>query len=275
MTKYKMIAIDLDGTLLKDDKTISLANMRALLDAMKAGVRICVSTGRAWPGAKAFVKQIDCNAPVITSNGAMLIDSATDEIIYECTLDKEIAKAVYDLGNEFDMSQIVWAKNILYGNKLNNRLYDYSNRFGKMPPLKVTDFGELNDGGILKLLWYDEPERISKVLSELRSGKYPALAGTDKVTVCTSNDNFLEFFSPLVSKAEGLNRIVNKYGIDSGEVIAIGDGGNDIEMLHWAGLGVAMGNASDAVKAEADTVTDTNEQDGVAKVIKKYIFEEM
>ena len=267
MTKYKMIAIDLDGTLLKDDKTISLVNMRALLDAMKAGVRVCVSTGRAWPGARAFARQIGCNAPVITSNGAMLVNSETEEILYECTLAPEIARDLYALGNELGMSQIVWAKNILYGNRLDARLYDYGNRFGKMEPRKVFDFDELNANGILKILWYDEPERISSIQKEV-CARLPK----GDVTVCTSNAEFLEFFSSKVSKAEGLNKIIDMYGIDASEVIALGDGSNDIEMLRWAGLGVAMWNAADSVKAEANVVTDTNEADGVAKIIREYIL---
>lgn len=268
MTEYKMIAIDLDGTLLKKDKTISLANMRALLDAMKAGVRICISTGRAWPGAKAFVRQIGCNAPVITSNGAMLIDSSDESIMYECTLAPEVARTVYDIGNELDMTQIVWSKNVLYCNKLNAKSNDYGQRFGKMEPQKVTDFDRINAEGILKILWFDEPGRISEVQKDLGTRI------TGDVNICTSNIDLLEFFSSKVSKAAGLDRISSMYGIDSGEVIALGDGHNDIEMLHWAGLGVAMGNATDSVKAEADIVTDTNEEDGVAKIIRKYILEE-
>lgn len=272
MKKNKMVAIDLDGTLLKDNKTISFTNMRALLDAMKAGVRICISTGRAWPGAKAFARQTGCNAPVITSNGAMLVNADTEEILYECTLKPEIARAVYDLGNELGMSQIVWAKNILYGNRLDGKLYDYGNRFGKMEPRKVTDFDELNRNGILKILWYDEPERISEVRENLCKRPNGTIPKQDEVTICTSNAEFLEFFSSKVSKAEGLNRIISMYGIEPGEVIALGDGSNDIEMLRWAGLGVAMGNATDNVKAEADVVTDTNEADGVAKILREYII---
>lgn len=266
MGKYKMIAIDLDGTLLKDDKTISLTNMRALLDAMKAGVRICISTGRAWPGAKAFVRQIGCNAAVITSNGAMIIDSADESIMYECTLDRDVAKQIYDIGNELGMTQIVWAKNVLYGNKLNARISDYGYRFGKMEPQKVTDFDKLNAQGILKILWYDDPECISGVQKKI-SGRI-----TGDVNICTSNIDLLEFFSSNVSKAAGLDRISSMYGIDPGEVIALGDGHNDIEMLHWAGLSVAMGNATDEVKAEADLITSTNEQDGVARIIQTYIL---
>lgn len=260
MNDYKMIAIDLDGTLLTDNKTISLTNMRALLDAMKAGVRICISTGRAWPGARQFVRQIGPDTPVITSNGAMIVNPVNEDIIFEQTLNKSVAAHIYELGNDIGVSQIVWSRNILYGNRIDHYLCDYGQRFGKMEPRQITDFSRINEDGILKILWYDTPEKIE----EYR--KYLNLDSED-VTVCTSNAEFLEFFSPKVSKAEGLSIISSMYKITPTEVIAVGDGSNDIEMLKWAGLGVAMGNASEYVKSQADLVTDTNENDGVAKMI--------
>lgn len=264
--KYKMIAIDMDGTLLTDDKRISERNMRALKAAMEAGVRVCIATGRAWQGSRKFIDAIVPNAPVINSNGSMITDPSTGEILFNVTIPADSAKKIIARGNEWDVSQIIWYRNILYGNRIDDMLIDYGHRFGGMDPTLATDTDKMAETGISKILWHDDPE---KVLEWRRRGVEDMFDG---VFVCTSEPDCLELYSNKVSKARAVGQVGQMYGIGPEEIITVGDGGNDIPMLKFAGLGIAVANARDEVRAEADEVTLSNEEDGVAAVIEKYFL---
>lgn len=266
--KYKFFAIDLDGTLLKDDKTISARSLSAVSAAVSKGVRVCISTGRAWPGAKEAAALIRPNAPVITSNGAEIVDSLTGEILYECLLDSDEARRIYAHGQELDISQIVWCRDRLYGSRIDDYLLDYGRRFGKMMPVPVEDFDALNEEGILKILWYSTPEVISRAEERFGHGSYYV-----NTNVCTSMPVFLEHFSCEVSKAKAIEKVAGMYGIGREEIVAFGDGANDLPMLEYAALSVAMGNASDFVKSKAMRVAEDNEHDGVAKMIEALLEE--
>ncbi len=261
---YRMAAIDLDGTLLTDAKTISEGNLRALKEAAEAGVIVCISTGRAWPGAREFARQAGVIHPVITSNGAMIMDPVKEEIFFERDLGSEEALTIIREGEARDTSQIIWSKNRLYGLPLNERLADYEQRFGRIKASAVPDLEKLAAEGIQKVLWYDDRDTIAEW-----AGDNPML-GRESVTVCTSDPHFLEFFSSTVSKAEAIGKVAGMYGISLEEIMAFGDAGNDLPMLAAAGLGVAMGNATEQVKAAAGFVTKSNEEDGVAYALRHF-----
>ncbi len=263
--KYRMIAVDLDGTLLTDDKRISRGNSEALRRANDAGIHIVISTGRAWPGVREFAGQLGISAPVITSNGAMIIDANSGEILLKRDLEEEDARVIAAEGRKRLTSQIVWSNKRLFGLPVDERLADYSRRFGKIPAKPLPPLSDVLRDGISKFLWYDEPERIDRFQREMRELLPPS------VTVCKSLPEFLEFFHGEVSKARGLARVAEYFGVSMDEVIAVGDADNDLPMLTEAGLAVAMGNATESVKSVADFVTETNENDGVAHVIARFL----
>ena len=160
----------------------------------------------------------------------------------------------------------IWSDNKLYGNQLNDRIYEYS-QTTKVTPLLIPSIDALLAQGITKILWYDDAARIQQIEKEL-SGT----ALFHNVTFCTSKPFYLEFFNNAVSKAAAIDRIGDLYGFSSLETIAIGDGFNDLSMIRHAALGVAMANAPDEVKQCADYVTThTNNEDGVAEVLEKFI----
>ena len=261
---YRMFAVDLDGTLLTGDKRISEANKKALKQATESGIHVVLSTGRAWPGARAFAEELGIRVPVITSNGAMIIDGATGEIMYKKDMEPEAAREIIEDGVRIGTSQIIWAENQLYGLPIDERLIDYGQRFGKMDPLPLPPVESLFEVGISKVLWYDTVERSEQLWGELKQYR-------DTVVV-RSDPHFLEFFNIGVSKAKAIVAVADILGVKREEIAAIGDADNDLPMLETAGLGIAMGNANERVKAAADRITTDNEHDGVAYAVHHFLM---
>ncbi len=268
MPEITMLAIDLDGTLLTDDKRISAACAEAIRDAMNAGLKVCIATGRAWPGAKEFVREIGTDVPVVTSNGAMIVDPVTEEVLYDLGLTEEDARAIYARGEQENLTQIVWSKCQFFASRMNELAEDYGHRFGRMNPTAVPSIDELCERGISKILWYcpneDAEEYRQKVRDEFG----------DRISIVTSMPSFLEFFHDGISKSEAVRSVAERYGITMDKVAGFGDAGNDIPLLQMAGLGVAMGNGSNEAKQAADLVTADNEHDGVAQVIRMILQSE-
>ena len=271
--KYRLLAIDLDGTLLTDDKRISERNREALAKAQQCGMHVVISTGRAWPGAKAFAAELGLSVPVITSNGAMIVDAVTEEIIYKRDLEPEAAKNVLEAGRKNGVSQIIWSSNRLYGLPVDWRLEDYGRTYGKMTPQPMPPVETLYDAGISKILWYDDPERIASFNEQVHADGGDVMpGGLPKDTAAwMSQPTFLEFFHSDVSKAAALRSVAQILGVSMEETVAVGDAPNDILMLQAAACGVAMGNASESVKAIADFVTEDNMHDGVAVLTERLL----
>lgn len=262
--KTKLFVVDLDGTLLTDDKRITEGNKAALKRFMEAGGLLAVATGRTWPGAKAFVREIQPNCPVITSNGALWVNPRTGRTIHVKYMEPEDARAVYGLGQERDITQMVWCKNRLYTSRLDELSQDYSRRFGKIPARPIASFDELLKQGILKILWYI-PGASRKTAEE-----NPA-KGLDMVNMTCSSADFLEFFHCEASKGESLRELTKRYGIDLRDTAAIGDSENDWPMLCASGFGIVMGNAPEQMKEKAVAVTLDNEHDGVAYALSNFV----
>ncbi len=267
--KHNILALDLDGTLLTSDKKISENNRKALQEYMNAGGRLVLSTGRSYTGTIRFLKEIMPNAPVISNNGAILINyGERPDVLYEQGLEREDARKIYEMGEKAGVSMIIWCRFTLYGNRIDERLLDYGKRFGHIEPVLAPSLEELLDIGITKILWYTD-ENKAKSLYEPASNME-----LDSVTICNSEPMFLEFFNKKVSKAIVLKKVCEMYGTTLECVAAVGDGENDISMLSAADIGFAMANAGEYTKGFADRITEnTNDEDGVAEVIR-YLMSE-
>jgi len=263
--KYKLIAADIDGTLVNSKREITPKTKEKIHEAIERGVIFTICSGRPVQGVQLITKQLEADIPVITYNGAMVITGESRKIIYSCTMRREDAIQVEKLGRERNTTIAVWADNQLYVNRMDERAAKYSELSGT-PPIKYENIEELIGKGINKILWYDEVERINEFQKELQ-GK---LSST--VNFHTSQPFFLEFVDVNASKAIALEKLGEYYGIKREEMIAIGDGFNDLSMIEYAGLGVAMENAPSEIKEAADFVTLSNEDDGVAYVIEKFIL---
>ena len=262
--KYKLIAADMDGTLLDDRKIITPKNLAAIKKAMADGAIFAFSTGRPPIAVEPYRRIIGENVPVIAYNGAMVVLGEND-IFFNQTLTKEQAETIYEQVKKHGTMACIWSKNRLYVTELGARADKYKINVMTEPVL-FDDPETIINQGITKFLWYDTAERTALFREELAEPMKEL-----GITVCPSTSEYLEFFSSNVSKALSLERLAKHYGIRREEIIAFGDNFNDLEMIEYAGLGVAMQNAPEGVRAAADFVTVSNNDDGIAYVLEKFL----
>lgn len=272
--KYKLICIDMDGTLLNKSGEISKRNLEAIKKAYSNGVNVAVTTGRLFASANYFADLLGVKTPVIASNGAYIREKSSDKIIYKSLLGHDNSIKIVEVLKKFDLYPHFNTYDSIFTEKIINSSLFYSKLNETLPEdrrIKIHMVEEWqkalkeNENEILKCIVIDKDiEKIKKAKEEISK------IGTLEV-VSSLKKNF-EIMSKGVSKGNAVEMLANYYGINKSEVICMGDNENDLSMIKYAGLGVAMGNAEDFVKESADYITDTNENDGVAKAIEKFIL---
>ena len=263
--RYKLLAVDMDGTLLNNKRRITDKTIEAVQAAAKMGVLFVISTGRPVQGVEKYSQLLGLTAPVILYNGAMIVVSDTKEVIYNKGLSEKDIEKIFALGQSVNTTMCVWSNNQLYGNVINDKINEYKKLSG-VEPILITDYQQIIRQGITKILWYDAPAEIQRWQDTMLRDAF------SNVTYCTSKPEFLEFFNSQVSKAKALEIIGKQYDIKPEEMIAVGDGYNDLSMLQYAGLGIVMENAPEGLKELIPNVTASNEEDGVARVIERYFL---
>lgn len=265
---FKLIALDMDGTLLKSDKTISIDTHKAIQNAKAKGVKVVLATGRPVKGIQKYLQELDLlnnGDYAIAYNGAVVQNTNTGEIIAKNIMSLEDLKHLYNLSKELDVNIHALTENSCITPKWNkySQLEVDSNKI----PLEILDFSSLdNSKTIIKIMFVDEPAILERAIERIPEEVY------EKYTVVRSAPYFLEFLNKRVNKGFGVELLAKSLGISAEEVICVGDAGNDVHMIEYAGLGVAMGNAFPEVKEIANYITCTNEEDGVAEVINKFIL---
>lgn len=263
--KYKLIAVDVDGTLLDSNDRITEETKNAIKNCTDNGIIFTISSGRPIQGVEKLNNILNLDSPFITYNGAMVVMGKSKKILYEQKLSAQNANSVIKIGEKWGPTMFVWADNKLYANDINERTKKYS-ELANIEPVFVENLEDITTTGVSKVLWYDEVDRINDYL-----GKVGSFISED-INYHTSKPMFLEFVDKNASKAIAMEKIGEYFKISKDEMIAIGDGLNDISMIEYAGLGVAMGNAHETVKRKAKFITLTNDENGVAHVINKFIL---
>jgi len=265
--KYKLIAVDLDGTLLNDESDMTERTKFAIIKAVDAGALFVTATGRAIQGAEFVNEQLSKDMPFIVFNGASVIMGKSRKILFSKFLDKALAKEAYDMGASRATPMVIWTDaglRVSYDSKGTAEYKEYYKKYYYSNQKVIDDIDELEDERIYKIIWFGKRDIILKYQHEMNSHF------AERVNCHTSLPEYLEFVSPDADKGAAMEEIGKVYGIDRSEMIAVGDGYNDISMIKYAGLGVAMGNAPGDVKAACDLVTLSNNHDGVAAVIEEY-----
>ena len=254
----------MDGTILRDDKTISEETLSAVKEFREAGGKFVIASGRPLPAMTGYLKDLDPNAPIVTYNGAKIVDR-NGKVFFEEGMLGSDAKRIMQEGEKRGCLVIVWSDDILYGNVLDDRMdvYCYGTDIKAVKYDSVDDF---DDRSITKIILNDDPERIAVLMKDMET------FGLQGTTWATSGLEYLEFYSSRVSKAVSVDRVAKMLGFTASDVCAVGDGRNDLEMIKYAALGVAMKNAPADVCDQSDYVTDSNEDDGVAALIRTKIL---
>ena len=199
------------------------------------------------------------------SAGAMIVNPNNREILFHKALEKDDALKILKLGEERSVTICLWCENQLFVNRIDERVNKYK-RLSGVEPILINSKEALAEKGVTKILWYDEAEKIKSFQEALQKESF------NEVTFCTSKPEFLEFFNSGVSKAAAMEFLGKLYGIKREEMIAIGDGDNDLAMIEYAGLGISMENGSEKVKKAAAYITASNDNEGVALAIEKFIL---
>lgn len=269
---YKLVAIDLDGTLVTDEKELTKKTVEVIKEASKKGVKIMISSGRSFYRLERFIDALDLrkeNQCTICFNGGMIVENKTKEMLYSKSLDAEEVEELIQLGKALRLPIMIYTRDTHYVETIPEVVRKNTKNLKGMN-LKVVNFNQINfkkpENYIYKVCFIDKPEKIiekRKQISEEILKKYE---------ITSSVPEYLEIVKKGIKKSEAIKVVMEKYDIKQDEVMAIGDGENDVEMLDFAGLGIAMENASDFVKGFANDVTTSNNHDGVANAIEKYIL---
>ena len=240
----KLIALDMDGTLLTPDHEVSEANRNAIAKAMDKGVTVMLSTGRWLDFCYAYAEDLKLNTYLVTVNGGEVWTSSK-ELVERHTHTQELMEKMWHIGNNVGVNMWCVATDKIYN------AGEHPDDFYAREWLKIG---------------YNSEDKNK--LDQVRKG----LAKFTSLELTNSLPTNIEVNPLGVNKANGLVRVCKELGITMDEVMAVGDSLNDIKMIEQAGLGVAMGNAQEAIKDVADFVTDTNNDDGVAKAIERFIL---
>ncbi|MFC4776847.1 Cof-type HAD-IIB family hydrolase [Paenibacillus sp. GCM10023252] len=263
---YKLIAIDVDDTLLTDDLIVTEGTKRAMEAAIAQGVTVTLATGRMFASAQKIAKQINLNVPIITYQGSLVKTLLDGRILYERNVPTDAAKELRSFCDVHELHLQLYVDDILYVKEDNDKIRDYS-RLSNIPYVVEPDFDKLIEQPLTKMLIIDDPAYLDELADQLRP-----LIG-DRVHITKSKAHYLEFMHKEGTKGHALRFMAEHIGCSIDQTIALGDAWNDHEMIEAAGLGVAMGNAIQALKDVADYVTASNNDEGVRLVIEKFVLE--
>jgi Cof subfamily protein (haloacid dehalogenase superfamily) len=262
----RCIAIDLDDTLLKTDLTIDKTDQAAINRAVAAGVKVLLASGRMVQAIRPYAQLLGLDVPLIAYNGALVQEAVSGEILYHLPVPPQAAARVILLFQQHGIHLNAYINDQLYMDELTSWGLDYAAN-SRVEAHPVGDLNRiLSTGPAHKLLGLGSVEQIDAMQAELEHEFNGALE------FVKSKPNYLEILAPGVSKRKALQELTAGWGLARSEVMAIGDAPNDLAMLEWAGVGVAIGNARDSVKRAADLVVADHNHHGVAEAITRCVF---
>lgn len=275
--KYKLVCIDMDGTLLNSKHKVSSASKEALIKAHNKGVKIVISTGRMYSDAEFFSNLIGVKAPVIALNGAFIKGKDESEVIYKNVLEENLFAKLLNIFVEYKVYPTFYTPERAYCGSLFIKLFiEFIKLKGIMSGTSKIKYiktrkqwnkvFKIEKNNIVKCeVMHKNQERLKKVRTEIQK-----ISG---IEIVSSSKHNIEITSKGVTKGMAVETLAAYYGMCKDEIIAIGDSENDISMIEFAGMGIAMGNAIERVKRKSNFITETNDNEGVAKAINKFILD--
>lgn len=273
--KYKLIAIDMDGTFLNEERQITEKNLEAVKKAAELGTKVVISSGRIPSALKYIIKDMPKNQPIIACNGSIILDHNHDEIAYSA-MDTNLLITIIDiLRKDFkDTFFSFFSEDIIYSEKLHPFAEKFNEHNLSLPVEYRMDLKMIKDA---KSFILESDQRVSKFeiyddnasnIDDIRD-RFESLFD---VEIVSSGLNGIEITNKGLSKGSSLEVLAKHYGYSLEECIAVGNDENDIEMIKKAGLGVAVCNAKDYVKSVANYITiRDNDHDAISEVIEKFV----
>ena len=263
----RLVAIDVDGTLLDSTHRLSSGNRQALHAALAAGVHITLATGRQYVYIAPLVAELGLHSPQITSSGAVITLPASGEMLHADRIAREDAAEAIRLGEELGITLVVVQNGKTYARAINadiEHMLTYGDPRPHVAPdlLATLDLPPTN----IKAIAYRQDELYARAEAEFQR------ALGSRLNIFRSVPYYLEFSPKSISKGTALRRVADYVGIAQSEILAIGDGHNDIAMFEAAGLSVAMANAGEDVKRHATAITAHCDEDGVARAIERFVL---
>ncbi|MBF2411131.1 HAD family phosphatase [Listeria welshimeri] len=272
------IILDIDGTLLNDDKKISPETKKALITAQQNGVKLILASGRPTTGMHLYAEQLEMkkyHGLLVSYNGAKVVDCQTKEELFNQTLTIAEGKAVLEHMKQFEVKVMIDKDDYMYVNNVYDcyipykgeeiNIIQYESSGGNFKLCEKEDLAAFLDYRINKILTAGDPDYMQK--------NYQAMMAPFKNTLnCVfTADFYFEFTAKNIDKAKALDTVLTPMGIHAENIIAFGDGHNDITMVKYAGTGIAMDNAVPELKAVANSITLSNNKDGIAHVLNNFI----
>lgn len=270
MSDKKIVFLDIDGTLVNSEKKITEATKSALMRIQKAGVKLAIASGRPSKGVVPFADELELNKYdgfIMPFNGCNIINYQTKETVFANTLSMEVVKKAYDTAKEYGLELITYKGDVIISETDDNPYLLIEARINKMDVEKVPDVYDAIEEAPVKCLILGDGDYLGTIESEVKA-KIGAGAN-----VFRSEPFFIEVVPEGLDKAAAIAELIKKLGIEQSETMAFGDGFNDVSMVAYAGMGVAMSNGCDKIKEVADRIAPDNDHDGIAAVINE-IFPE-
>lgn len=264
MNKKKIVFLDIDGTLVNSEKKITPATKDALMRIQREGIKVAIASGRPYKGVLPFAEELELEkyaGYILPFNGCNIINYKTKEVVYANTLSMDVVKKAYELSKEYGTELITYKGDMILSETDDNPYLLIESRINGMDVEKVPCVYDAIEEPPVKCLMLGDGDYLGKIEAEIKEKI------GENANVFRSEPFFIEIVPQGLDKAAAIAELIKKIGIEQSETVAFGDGFNDISMIEYAGLGVAMSNGCDRIKEVADRIAPDNDHDGIAEVI--------
>ncbi|MNR96958.1 Sugar phosphatase YidA [compost metagenome] len=263
--KYKMLVLDMDDTLLTDDHKISEENKEMLFKAQELGVYVVLASGRPTPAMTAYAKELKLDdSYMISYNGAVITDLKEDKIIFEQTLSQQQIHELYDYSLKSKTHIITYVDGKIVS-ETDSEYIEVERTITGLEHDKVPSFKNKVKSSAIKCILLEEPSYLKEVEKDLKTAM-------PHLSVCMSKPFFLEVAQNGIDKGASIKFLAEKLNILQSEIIAVGNAGNDLTMIEYAGLGVWVDNVTPELRDKGDVIVASNNDHGVAEVVRRFIL---
>lgn len=265
----KVLVLDIDGTLTNSEKQITSETKRGIRDIMERGHKVILASGRPTPGMRRYEEELELKkygGYLLSFNGGKVIECKSQQIIYQQFLPLKIIPGLYQFAKEKGCGLATYLEDRVISAFDPDPYLKWEAHINRMEIDVVTDFIEFVNFDIHKCLMTAEPEKAQIYEKKIQKtyGEY--------ASIYRSEDFFIEIMPKGINKGGSLDKTLKAAGLNREDAICCGDGFNDISMIEYAGVGVAMGNAKEVVKNAADYITGSNDEDGIVQVIDRFVL---